>query len=464
MLTCASIVPTDTGMRSDGAPSLAFAGPTTSDHPVGFAFLDVSDNTHRTFYGTEVNLYEYNGATWDNRSRGGAYALSAGVHWSFAQFGQTSLASNIDTTIQSSAPAAAFADIATAPKAAILVSVLSSGGGFVLAFNTIDGTYGTRTDSWWCCAANDVTNWTPSVALQCATGRLLGQDGPIIAAKRLGTDMVVAYKKTSFYVGRYVGGDVVWQWQEYPGWGCLGLDAVTDIGGGSHFALDLVHGAYIFDGVRPFKVDDQLGFGYFSVLGSGTPPDLSKVVYEPKPNRVRIYYSNAAGSPTYTTTAGLAYSLTLKMWGRSDLTCGPVALSAAPSDSQIYMVRATGGSPAYSVYNLTGDATSSSFTTNWFGDDKSISMLTEVLLRYNLPSFTITKSPTAASVQAYSSMWLVNTRTTGPSSSYSDDPGSHHGRFTIRQSARWHQLEFSLTGNHEIIGFDAKLTKAGGNR
>jgi hypothetical protein len=461
MMTCASIVPTDTGLRADGTPEISYAGPSTSNHPVGFAILDVDNSTHRTFYGTEINLYEYNGSTWDDRSRGGAYSLSDGVHWSFAQFGATSLASNIDTVVQSSASGAAFADISGAPKAAILVSVLTSAGGFVLAFNTIDGTYGTRTDAWWCCAANDVTTWTPSIARQCATGRLVSQDGPILAAKRLGVDMVVAYKRTSFYVGRYVGGDVVWQWQEYTGWGCLGLDGVADIGGGAHFSVDSINGAYIFDGVRPFKVDQQLGFGYFTSQSSITQPDLIKIVYQRNSNRVRIYYSNT-GFPTYTTTVGLAYSLTSKMWGRSDLTCGPMSISTA--NNGLYIVIPTGSSPAYSIYRLTGDATSSSFTTNWFGDDKSLSMLNEVLLRYNLPSFTITKSPTAASVQAYSSMWLLNTRTTGPSASYSDDPGSHHGRFTLRQTARWHQLEFTLTGNHEIIGFDAKLKPVGGSR
>ena len=434
-----------------------FAGPSTFSLSRGAGRFELGDGTSRMFFGTDSTLYEYK-TPWSDVSRGGGYSLASTSRWSFAQFGSTSIAANIDTTIQTSAPGVNFADQATAPKAAIVETVLSSGGGFVMAFNTIDGTYGTRTNAWWCCAANDVTSWTPSIARQCGTGQLIGVEGPIIAAKQFGTDMIIAYKESSFYVGRYVGGDVIWSWQEYPGYGCIGPDAVANLGF-AHFVVGQQE-IYIFDGARVTVLGQEFRNtdGIF-MTSTSVSRNLVRVMYERYSSTIWIFYTTT--SNLYQTDKCLVYNTETKRWGKSDRTVGPVLESRG---NRLILFTPSGGSPSYSLYRIEGDPGSSSFRVNWFGDDSKISMLTEAALRYDMQSQTSIKYPTTASIQGYYSIWMRNSATTGPTATASDDPGSGKARFTIRQSGRWHNLVFNLTGPYRVVGFDVKLTPVGGNR
>lgn len=480
MVECTNFIPYEFGMRPYwGSFSVVLGvagGPTTTDRPLGFAMIGNSSSTNRIYFATATKIYLYNpaGPSWTDVSRGGGYAVTASTlfstQWSFAQFGSSSLAANIETTTQVSS-GGAFADISGAPKAAVIESVVSSGGGFVIAFNTDDATYGTRTDAWWCCAANDVTSWAPSIAIQCATGRLIGAEGPIIAAKKFGTDMIVAYKGNAFYVGRYVGGDVVWQWQEYPGWGCIGPDAVANLGT-AHFVVDQ-NGPYIFDGVRPFRVGNEVVRTFKESIDgtSGIAPGHNKVLYDRRTNLVWWFLPgpNLAYRSKYT----LAYHLDAKMWGRADGEVGPVTImehadtAAGLQSGGPYGLYATGGgSIDYKVGLQQITSSTCSFRTNWFGDDKFISRLTECNLRYD------DIQPVSASVQCYySNKTGDSSGTAGPSSSYSDDPTSTNlGRFTVRQTARWHSLAFTIGPFNmssilpRVIGFDAKLTKTSASR
>ena len=103
------------------------------------------DGTRRLLASTNSAIYEATGATWTDRSRGGGYT---GVQRQrYCTFGNNVLATNRSQAIGQAAPGGSFADIAGAPKASIIVSV----NGFVMAFDTNDGTYGDRPDGWWCC-------------------------------------------------------------------------------------------------------------------------------------------------------------------------------------------------------------------------------------------------------------------------------------------------------------------------
>ena len=250
ILDCTQFIPYDSGMRAAPGPrSLADALAAACRGAVTVTKLA---GTRRVFAGSSTKLYELSGTTWSDVSRGASYTLGSNAVWSFTQFGDTSVASSIDNVIQTST-AGAFADQATAPQATIVEAVLSSGGGFVMAFNTVDATYGTSPDRWWCCAINDETSWTVSLSTQATSGRLLSSPGAITAAKAFG-DQNIAYKDRSLYLGRYVGSPAVWQWDLIPGdVGCIGVDAVTDIGGAGHVFVgrsDIM----LFDGTRPQSI------------------------------------------------------------------------------------------------------------------------------------------------------------------------------------------------------------------
>ena len=196
--SCDNLIPYRNGMKA--APT----GQTPADVPalgaacLGAAVVTKLDDSRRIFGGVTDKIYELVAGVWTDRA-GSAYSATADNRWTFAQFGDATLAANLGDYIQRSTTGA-FATIATAPKARIVFNV----GSFVMALNTIDATYGTSPDRWWCCASFDDTSWTPSLSTLATTGRLVSNPGKITAGGRLG-EYAVAYKDHAIYLGQFVG-------------------------------------------------------------------------------------------------------------------------------------------------------------------------------------------------------------------------------------------------------------------
>mgnify|MGYP003449266315 FL=1 len=486
LLDCVQFIPYDSGMRAAPSPrSVAEA----LDETCRGAFTGTKiSGTRRVFAGTATKLYELSGTTWSDVSRGAGYSLGAEDQWSFTQFGDTTVAACLDNVIQTSS-SGAFADQATAPTAAIVESVLSSGGGFVLAFNTIDGTYGTSPDRWWCCALNDVTSWTPSVASQANTGRLIGGTGTITAAKQMGADRIVAYKSRSIYVGSYVGPPTVWSWQEIPLYGAAGLHAVADIGT-AHFVVGQDN-IYIFDGARPIPVADGTVRQWFLENSSGTYRYKTNVKFDRNNNLVWIFYCSATNS-VGTLDSALVYHLKTGQWGRANRSVQATLVFNSPgetfdassgtfdSDLGIYDQLAPGNdvlaifteqnqyggyaAPGYmeSGYLLESNFLSvldsppedSSFTLCDVGTDDMVTRLTKAKLQY------MTR-PTASSVNAFGSMATGGGVTASDFQSAHDVPANGNNVFPLRQTARWHRLQFNFTGSCKVVGYDVPLNPAG---
>ena len=468
LLDCTDFIPYESGMRS--APSPSVVASALAAECRGARTLTQLSGTRRVFAGTAAGLYELNGTSWTDRSRGAGYSLGAQSEWSFAQFGDTSVAANIDTTIQTSS-SGAFADQATAPKAAIVESVMSSGGGFVFAFNTIDATYGTSTDRWWCSALNDVTNWTPSVSSQCTTGRIIGGTGTITAAKSLGSDRIVAYKSNSLYIGTYIGPPTVWAWQEVPVFGCAGLNAVADLGT-IHFVVGQ-DDIYLFDGARPIPIADNKTRRWFIDNSSGTYRYKTKVIYDRTYDLVWVFFPSASSS-TGMCDMCLVYHMKTGEWGRYDRTVEAAFLYNVPgetfdgssgttfdADTGIFDQVSPGSQiPAFFdsshiLNTINGTPVSAYMTLHDIGDDKIVTSLTEARLQYMV-------APTSSSLSAYSHMATSNSLTSLPGSFTSYDvPGNGKNIFPLRQSGRWHRLVFSFTGLVKVVGYDVPLKQAG---
>jgi hypothetical protein len=465
LVDCENFIPYESGMEA--AKSATSYSDALAAACLG-AFVGTKlDGSRRVFAGTSTRLYELSTTSWTDRSRAGNYSLGATSRWSFAQFGDTSLAANLDNIIQSSS-AGAFADISGSPQAAIIEAVLTSGGGQVLAFNTIDGTYGTRPDAWWCCALNDQTSWTPSITSQAATGRLLGFEGKITAARKLGADRIVAYKAGSMYLGSYVGSPGVWSWQELPGFGCVGLDAVANLGT-AHFVVG-EDNIYLFDGARPIPIAQDVR-QWFIDNSSGTYRYRTVVMYDRDNNIIRIFFPQSASSDG-TPDRCLVYHLLTQQWGRNDMSIEAGILFSAPTDTfdtgSGTFDADTGtfddvaaGNKVPVIFNtshvlclLSGTPGSSSITLHDVGDDTSVSHLTKAVLRYMT-------QPSSASVSAFSSMATGGSLTTGPVQSAYDIPANGSNQFPLRQTGRWHRLKFNFTGNTQVVGYDAPLNQAG---
>lgn len=470
---CTQFIPYESGMRA--APSLNEQADALAAACRGAATLTKLDATRRVFAGTAADMYELSGTSWSDVSRAANYTLGTDSRWSFTQFGDTSICSSIDNVIQTST-AGAFADQATAPQAAIVEAALSSGGGFVFAFNTIDATYGTSPDRWWCCALNNVTLWTPSVATQATTGRLLGVEGPIVAAKQLGADRIVAYKANALYTGVYVGPPTVWSWTELPEFGAAGIDAVADIGT-AHFCVSN-DDIYIFDGARPIPVAKACR-QWFIDNSSGTYRSRTIVQHDRQHELVWIFFVSE-GSGTGDRDRCLVYHLKTQQWGRADRTVEAALIFNQPSvtfdgdagtfDSATDPFDAvSAGNKLIAVFDsshilstIDGTPGDTSFTLHDVGDDNIVSKVCvndrkeaePIRLRYMT-------TPSSASIDAFYSMATGLTVTTGVTQSASDVPANGSNAFTIRQTARWHRLKFNFTGLCRISGYNVPISESG---
>ena len=460
---CENLIPFLNGM--EGAPSAVTpaATPALAAECLGAAVISNLAGTRRIFAGSTTALYELSGGAWVDRTRVGAYTGSSDTRWMFAQFGDATLAANRADTIQRSTTGV-FADIAGAPKAQIVFSV----GAFVMALNTNDGTE--KPDGWHCCASFDDTSWTPSTATQANSGRLVSSPGAITAGLRLG-EYAVAYKAKSIFLGQYVGAPAVWDWIPVAGGeaGCVGKEAICDIGGAHFFVGD--DNFWLFDGTRPVPIADNAVRQWFYDHSNPQYRYRTKCVFDRQTNRVSVFYPSTNST---TCDQELVYHVLSKKWGRASrsieaalnyitpgLTIDTLdtvaasydALPAISYDSQYWF----SGGQALSVFNgshqlqlLTGDSISSSLTSGYAGDDDMASLLSQIRLRF-APGY----KPTAATVRTYYKAELGDDDTEDATGILSD------GKFDVLRSARWHKARFTFAGPVRITHLMPKLKPDG---
>lgn len=455
-------IPFDNGMQGAPVGITPVSTPVLAAECIGGSVITKLDDTRRIFAGTTTKLYELTGGAWSDVSAG-VYTGGSETRWYFAQFGDASLATNQADTIQRST-GGVFAAIATAPKAKVIFTV----GAFVMALNTIDGTYGTSQDRWWCSAASDDTLWTPSVSTLATTGRLVSSPGQIVAGGRLG-EYAVAYKNRAIYVGQFVGAPAVWDWLQVPGGeaGCVGLEAWCAIGG-SHFVVGDDR-FWRFDGSRPVPVGDGVVSKWFNDNCNPSYRYKTKCCFDAQNGNVWVFYCH--GSSTVNDKA-LVYHVKTDQWGlvtasiestMNYITPGVTidgltayastidTLPEIPFDSQFWQA----GGKALSVFNtahqlqiLTGSSVNSYIETGDGGDDDVVTLLKKIRLRF-------IQKPVSATAQIQSKMESGDTYTNTSTASFSD------GRFDVLDSARWHKAIISFTGDYKLTGIGAELLPEG---
>lgn len=464
LTACTNMVPYDNGMA--GAPTgISAAGvPVLGATCNGAAVITKLDDTRRVFAGTATKLYELLLGVWTDVSKVGDYTGGVDTRWSYAQFGNGTLAANGTEAIQRSLTSGAFADISGAPVAKIIFSV----GAFVMAFNTNDGAV--KQDGWHCCASFDDTDWTPDIATLATSGRLVSASGAITAGARLG-EYAIAYKEKAIYVGQFVGAPAVWDWLQVPGGeaGCVGQDALADIGG-AHFFVGKDN-IWIFDGSRPVNIADGQVRQWF--YDNCAPAYLykTKCIFNRQTNLVWVFYCSLnATSPD----SALVYHVKTKQWGKVTLSVEAVVdyiensgtidgmdatiptidgWSVTSFDSPYW----TSGArtlayfdTAHQLKSMVGVCGSSGFATGHAGDDDTVTLLSKIRLRF-APGY----KPTTATVTTYSTMTEGDAMTQRATGSLND------GKFDVLQSARFHRADFEFTGGVRVIGIGATLKQQG---
>lgn len=463
---CTNFIPYLTGMQAGPSNITPTDVPALANECIGAAVVTLLDDSRRVFAGTTTKLYELSAGSWNDvtRASGGDYTGGADTRWSFCQFGNATIASNKTDATQRSVSTGAFADIASAPKAEIVFSV----GAFVMALNVDDGTE--KTDGWHCSAAFDETDWTESVTTQSASGRLVDAPGILTAGLRLG-DYAIAYKSKSIYLGQYVGAPAVWNWILIPGGdaGCVGKEAICDIGGAHFFVGD--DNIWLFDGTRPIPIADNTVRQWFFDNSNPSARFKSKCVFDRQNNRVWVFYPSTGSDSC---DSAIVYHVISKQWGRADRSIEAAVQYVAAGatydtwddygatydtlpdvsyDSQYWLA----GGSALSVFNtshqlqiINGDADTSGFTTGDAGDDFDVSQLCCVKLRFSAGT-----APTSASMTNYYKMDSGEDYTTDATINMAN------GKFDALREARWHKASFSFVGNTKVTHIMPDLRPAG---
>lgn len=461
ILECSQLIPSDVGMRA--APSLVSPGlPALSAEARGAVVTRNLSGTRRFIAGSSTKLQEANSTAWADVSAA-TYALGSDDRWSFVQFGDTTLAATITQKIQRS-PSTTFATITSAPKA----QIVEAAKGFVLAFHTNETTYGDQGDRWWCSALYDDTDWTPNVATQCTTGRLVGAGGSITAARRFGDD-VIAYKNRAIFHGRYVGPAEVWNWQQIAGdIGCVGQDAVVDTGMGHVFVGE--DDIYHYDGVRPQPIASGSLRQWFINNRNPIYTYKTQLLWDRVNRLVWIFFVSNSST---TLDDCIVYHMPTQRWGRAannieacvsfitpsitydggtplvtDYDTGPMV----PFDSPFWVA----GSPVPAVFNtshviqtLSGTPGESSFTTGDYGDDEGYAYCGKLYVRYKL-------APTSAAVTGFTKDDTGALVVQSASTASRADNG-----FDVRQSGRWHRFMLTAEGAYEVTAIRPKLQPDG---
>lgn len=262
------------------------AGPATPGTTLRAWCALLPSDTAIGYVGTSTKLYEY--ATTD-RSKGGGYTAT---DWSFAQYGNITIATDRTDAVQSrdATTANAFADLAgSPPKATIVVTQAES----VLLFDLNDGAE--KPDAFAASAPGDHTDWSGATATTAT--RIRHRPGKIVAAVAF-QDYVLAFKRSSVYKITYTGGTFKWRveliavnrgaWNMHSVVNCG--DVVVFVGPG---------GRWLFDGASFRNVGD-----YLDDYTASTAPKAS--FYESGSRNVWFVLSAASAN---------VYNLVSDAWG-----------------------------------------------------------------------------------------------------------------------------------------------------
>jgi hypothetical protein len=484
ILNCEMLLPTLIGMKGAASEVAAKGLPAVPAVVTGAATVELLDGALRAFAGTATAIYEAATSTWVDVTRQSgtstvrnaadpldavmekleAPELTADVPytgtvsnvWRFAQLGNATLATNGADPLQQSISAGPFENIPTAPVA-VLLDVTQ---GFVFVANVNDATYGDRPDGWWCSGLYDQTIWTPNIATQCATARLIDTPGACTACKALGSNIVI-YKGNSFYYGTYQGPPVIWGFVVVSNQvGTPVQEAVVSIGTAHIFLGN--DNFYVYDGTRPQPIGDPVKQWFFADRNPAV--DYIMRSMHDKTNALVYWFYVSMHSPDgQTIDSGIVYNYRANKWGHvayqleavfdhvvGQMTWDDLGMFYTTWDdlpdvayNSPFWVSAS-RVPAiidaqHMVQTLTGPSMSSALQTGFIGDDEAYSDLQYVRIRCRT-------DPASALMAGMHSVTL------GSSEFETSQTTMHDGQFDVDVSARWHSLVFAFTGDVEILG------------
>jgi hypothetical protein len=461
IISADNILPTLKGSYV-AAPSLKpTTYPALAAPSLGTVSAKLLDGSPRLITGTDTKLYEGQVTSWVDRSRAGNYT-AGDKKWRFCVFGNVVLAANgLDILQASVAEDTAFADVADSPKC----KVMDVSQGFVMMGDTNEATYGHQSDRWWCSAIYDYTDWTPDVATQATTGRLVDAAGAIRAIKALGASFV-AYKDNAMFVASYVGSPLVWQWQLLPvEVGCSSQEAVCNVPSVGHVFIGQEN-IYVYNGSGlPQPIGDGIKDWFFNDANLALKNNIRSLVDGIKGN-VWFFYPRKDSSTVL--TGAIIYNWRSKKWGvwrgqiqsAVEYLTGVITYDSAVGtyDEQTLSYDSPALSNTYplpsvmdganTLKTLTGIAGTANITFGDVGDDTRYTTLGRVRMRF---------------LQAPVSATMTNQykRNSGEPLINGNSVTMRDSKFDFQKSSRWHRVTLQTTGDCEFSGIAYDLRPNG---
>jgi hypothetical protein len=455
-----NIVPTMRGFK--GSPTAVSVGVSALSAACrGAAFVTPLDGIPVLFAGTQTKLWKGGATAFVDVTRASDYTGSSTSKWRLAQQGNVTFAVNKIDTCQSflHGTSTDFADLAAMPKCALVEAV----GQFVLVGNNYDGATDT-VDGWACSAIGDYTDWTASTTTQCTYGRLLDTPGEVTGLKRLG-EYAIYFKRQSMYLARYVGAPLVWEFSLVSDViGTVSQESIIRVGQALFFLGE--DNFYSYDSASVQPIGDGIKEWFSANVNSKYLKDTA-AVHDRNTGTIYWFY---AGLTQTTLTNFVAYHYRTGRWGKGTMSIEAAAEYIAGSksydalettfgtygafDATTYgALKTSDSTPLPGVFGtdhvvktLTGVAGTATLTSNDFGMDGAMTMVSRVRPRYS-------QLPATASMTNY---YRDNE---GDSLTTDATTAEVSGKFDFMRESRWHRGVFTFTGDFELSGID--VTAAG---
>lgn len=233
------------------------------NYPRGYINTQDAELAPKVFAGEQAKLKILSGSSWSDVSKVGGYSLNSEEKWEFAKFGTQIIATCIDEPMQEYTmnTSSVFANLsADAPQARHIAVVRD----FVVAGNTYDATddYVPNRVRWP--DIGTTTSWAITGSTQADYQDLNGNNGAV--RKVVGGEYGTIFQERAINRMTYVGGDVVWQFDEVEtGRGALVSGGVIKVGRFIFFPDET--GFYVFDGNQSIPIgENKIDKTFFSDL------------------------------------------------------------------------------------------------------------------------------------------------------------------------------------------------------
>ena len=423
------------------------------------------DGTTSIFAGSETNLYKLDATDMSLDDVSGAtYATPNGQRWRFTQFGHRLIAANGNSKLQGwlLGTSTAWADLAAdAPKARYVTVVRD----FVVSGNIYDSTTPLPFRVKWS-ALNDETSWTDSATTQ-SDYQEIPDGGTVVGIT--GGEFGLIFMDRSIHRMSYVGSPLVFQFDNISrNLGCYEANSIIQYQGVSFFLSD--DGFYACDGQNIIPIgNEKVNRYFFNDVDEVFLPNMSAAI---DPFRNLVIWSYASKGQGGNVNRLLIYNFETKKWSSGSTDVDRVADASTPSvtlegldafSTSIDALPTSLDSRQWVGGKMMFAGVRNAKIVTFTGANSTATIQTGDLSAENRKTAVTLVQPIvdngSASV-AISSRNLLSELVTFGSSVAADS----ENRVSIRSMGRYHQLEFTPTGDNwkTAIGADVELVPMGG--